>query len=101
EVRGEGAGRRSPRHRDAMVREAKEQLSSAALDALISSHKHEQAWSLVTSVLGRTDLVPAAQMRKPKSVTGEEHRVLAVAVRDLLHGKTPYEQRFDRYLGAL
>jgi hypothetical protein len=101
EVRGEGAGRRTPRHRDAMVREAKEQLSSAAMDALISSQKYEQLWNLVTSVLGRTDLVPAAQMRKPKSVTGEQRRGLAVAARDLLYGKTPYEKRFEHYLGAL
>jgi len=101
EVRGEGAGRRTPRHRDAMVREAKEQLSSAAMDALISSQKYEQLWNLVTSVLGRTDLVPAAQMRKPKSVTGEQRRGLAVAARDLLYGKTPYEERFEHYLGAL
>jgi hypothetical protein len=101
EVRGEGAGRRAPRHRDAMIREAKEQLSSAALDALISSHKHEQVWNLITTVLGRTDLVPAAQMKRPKSVTGEQHRGLAVAARDLLHGKAPYEQRFEHYLGAL
>ena len=101
EIRGEGAGRRAPRHRDAMVREAKEQLSSAALDALISSQKHEQVWNLVTSVLGRTDLVPAAQLRKPKSVTGEQHRGFAVAARDLLYGKTPYEERFEHYIGVL
>jgi hypothetical protein len=101
EVRGEGAGRRAPRHRDAMVREATEQLSSAALDALIGSQKYEQVWSLVTSVLSRTDLVPAAQLRKPKSPTGEQRQGLAVATRDLLHGKTPYEQRFEHYLRAL
>jgi hypothetical protein len=101
EVRGEGAGRRAPRHRDAAISEAKEQLSSAALDALISSQKHEQLWNLVTSVLGRTDLVPAAQMRKPKSATPDQQRGLAVAARDLLYGKTPYEQRFEHYLGAL
>ena len=101
EVRGDGAERRTPRHRDAMVREAKEQLSSAALDALISSQKHEQVWNLVTSVLGRTDLVPAAQLRKPKSVTGEQHRGFAVAARDLLYGKTPYEERFEHYIGVL
>jgi hypothetical protein len=101
EVRGEGAGRRAPRHRDAMVREAKEQLSSAALDALISSQKHEQVWNLVTGVLGRTDLVPATQLRTPKSVTPEQHRGLALAARDLLYGKTPFEQRFEHYLGAL
>jgi len=101
EVRGEGAERRTPRHRDAAVSEAKDQLSAAALDALISSHKYEELWNLVTSVLGRTDLVPAVQLRKPKSVAVEQQRGLAVAARDLLYGKTPYEQRFERYLGAL
>ena len=101
EVRGEGAGRRTPRHRDAMVREAKEQLSSAALDGLIGSQKYEQLWNLITSVLGRTDLVPAAQMKKPKSVTAEHQRGLAVAARELLYGEAPYERRFDAYLGAL
>jgi len=101
EIRGDGAERRTPRHRDAMIREAKEQLSRAALDALISGQKHEQLWNLVTSVMSRTDLVPAAQLRKPKSVTVEQQRGLAVAARDLLHEKTPYEPRFERYLGAL
>ena len=101
EVRGEGATRRAPRHRDAMVSEAKALLSSAALDALISGQKHEQLWNLITGVLGRTDLVPATQLRTPKSVTPEQHRGLALAARDLLYGKTPYEQRFEHYLGAL
>jgi hypothetical protein len=101
EIRGEGAERRSPRHRDAVLEEAKEQLSSAALDAMLGSLKHEQLWDLVTSILGRTDLVPAAQLKKPKSVTPEQQRGLAIAARELLYAKTPYEQRFDRYLGAL
>ncbi|HMJ57311.1 MAG TPA: hypothetical protein VK540_34815 [Polyangiaceae bacterium] len=101
DIRGEGAERRVPRHRDAMVREAKEQLSCAALDALISGQKHDQLWDLVTSVLGRTDLVPASQLKKSKSAAVEHQRGLAVAVRDLLYGKTPYDQRFERYLTAL
>ena len=101
EVRGEGAEHRAPRHRDAAIAEAKEQLSAVALDALITAQKHEQLWNLVTSVLGHTDLVPAAQLRKPKGATVEQQRALAVAVRELLYGKTPYEQRFERYLAAL
>jgi hypothetical protein len=101
EVRGEGAEHRSPRHRDALIAEAKQELSSSALDALISGQKHEQLWNLVTSIFSRSDLVPAAQLRKPKSPTAEQQRGLAIAARDLLYGKTPYDQRFDRYLGAL
>jgi hypothetical protein len=101
EIRGDGAEQRAPRHRDPMIRDAKKQLSAAALDAMSSSQKHDQAWSLITRVLSRTDLVPTAQLRKPASVNPEQQRGLAVAARDLLYGKTPYEQRFDRYLGAL
>jgi urease gamma subunit len=101
EVRGEGAERRTPRHRDVAVSEAKDQLSAAALDALIAGHKYDELWKLVTSVLGRTDLVPAVQLRKPKSVAVEQQRGLALAARDLLYGKTPYDQRFERYLAAL
>jgi hypothetical protein len=101
EVRGEGVERRAPRHRDVIISDAKQELSASALDALISAQKYEQLWNLVTGVLGRSDLVPAAQMRKPKTATPEQQRALAVAARELIHGKTPYEQRFDRYLGAL
>jgi hypothetical protein len=101
EVRGEGPEARSPRHRDAALAEAKKQLSCHALDELISNHKYEQLWSLVMSVLARTDLVPTAQQKKPKSATAEQQRSLAMAVRELLYGKTPYEQRFQRYLAAL
>ena len=101
EVRGEGLEGSSPRHRDAILADAKEQLSCNALDELISGHKYEQLWNLVMSVLARTDLVPAAQQRKPKSATAEQQRALAVAARELLYGKTPYDQRFVSYLAAL
>jgi hypothetical protein len=101
EVRGESLDSRSPRHRDPVVTEAKEQLSCKALDELISSHKYDQLWSLATSVLARTDLVPPAQLRKPKSATADQQRGLAIATRDVLYGKTPYEQRFTAYLAAL
>jgi hypothetical protein len=101
EIRGEGAERRTARHRDAALREAKEQLSAKVLDKLISGQQHDNVWTQVTAVLGRTDLVPASQLRKPKTADPQQQRGLAVAVRDLLYGETPYEQRFDRYLAAL
>jgi hypothetical protein len=39
DIRGDGAEQRAPRHRDAMVRDAKKQLSAAALDALIGHRR--------------------------------------------------------------
>jgi hypothetical protein len=101
DVRGEGAEQRSPKHRAGQILAAQQQLSLAALDALISGQKYEQVWDLIVGVLNHTDLVPSAQLKKPKSATGEQQRDLAVALRELLYGKSPYEQRFDRYVATL
>jgi hypothetical protein len=101
-VRGEGAETRAPRHREALIREAQEQLSVTALDALLKAQSFAQVWELVVTVLSHTDLVPAAQLKKPKGVNNNErYRGLAQAVRELLHGSAAYETRFDAYLSAL
>jgi len=101
EVRGEGAPQRAPRHRDALTREAQEQLSASALDALIKSQSFTQLWDLALSFLSHTDLVPAAQLKKPKSAKSDTLKNLALALRELLHGKGAYEPRFDAFLAAL
>lgn len=101
DVRGEGAGTRAPRHRDALIREAQEALSLPALDALVKAQSYAQIWESITRVLSHSDLVPAGQLKMPKSVNGEHLRGLALAARELLHGKGTYEQRFDAYLKAL
>jgi len=101
DARGEPAAPRAPRHRDALIRDAQEQLSAAALDALIKAQKFDQIWTSVSAVLSQTDLVPAAQLKLPKSVDSGHRRGLALAVRELLHGTGAYEQRLDAYLAAL
>jgi len=101
DVRGEGVEQRTPKHRAGQILAAQQALSLAALDALIGSQKYEQVWDLVVGALSHTDLVPSAQLKKPKSPTGEQQRDLAVALRELLYGKSPYEQRFDRYVTTL
>jgi hypothetical protein len=99
EVRGETAEIRAPRHRQAALREAEEQLSLKALDSRLSSQHFGQVWDQVVLVLRHTDLVPAAQL-KLRPASGEQQRNLALAVRELLHGKVPYGPRLDRYLAA-
>src|SRR5687767_4306365 len=86
DVRGEGAPQRVARHRDALIRHAQEQLSVEALDALIRTQSWQKIWTLVTSVLSTTDLVPAAQVKKSAGATNDGLRNLALAVRELLHG---------------
>jgi len=100
-VRGEGVAQRAPRHREALVRDAQEQLSAEALDALIKTQGWQQVWKRVTTVLSHTDLVPGPQLKKSVCVNNDVLRGLALAVRELLHGKGAYEPRFDAYLAAL
>jgi hypothetical protein len=101
EVRGEGVEQRLAQHRSALVKEAEVELSAVVIDSLLATQQYEQLWDLVLSVLGHTDLVPSAQLRKPKSPNHERQRDLANTTRELLYGKAPYEQRFDRFVAAL
>ncbi len=101
DIRGEGASARARRHRDALIRAAQEQFSLAALDGLVAAGNYSEIWVLVTTVLGQSDLVPAAQLKKSTSANGEHLRHLTLATRDLLHGKGPYEPRFEAYLKGL
>ena len=101
EVRGEGAQSRSLRHREALITEAREQFSAEKLDALIGNQLYAQVWELIAGVLSHSDLVPKVQLKHPKAANDEQRRDLAVAVRELLYGKGPYEKRFDRFVAAL
>src|SRR4029079_15593318 len=84
DIRGEGVAARVARHRDALIRDAQEQLSSVALDALIKAQNYAQIWNLVTAVMSHTDLIPAAQLKKAKSAPHDGLRNVALAVRELL-----------------
>lgn len=101
DVRGAGAQSRSLRHREALIMEAQEQFSVEKLDALIGSQQYAQVWDLMVTVLSHSDLVPKVQLKQPKAVNYEQQRDLASATRELLYGKVPYEQRFDRFVAAL
>lgn len=100
EMRGEGVAERAPRHRTALVAEARERLTPAALDPLFKAQSYAQVWDTVLSVLSHTDLAPAAQLKKPKGVKEDAMKALALAVRELLHGAAPYDQRFEGFLTA-
>ena len=100
EMRGEGVADRAPRHRNPLVAEAKERLTPQALEPLFKSQSYAQVWDTVLNVLSHTDLVPAAQLKKPKGMKEDGMKALALAVRELLHGTAPHDQRFDGFLTA-
>ncbi len=95
----EARGGSSSTSRQAVVRDAQEQLSPSALDALLSKRDYTGIWSLVYALLGRARLVPESQL-KLKAPNDETMKALAIAIRELLHGTQPYDKRFDRYVAA-
>jgi hypothetical protein len=99
DFRGEGTQPRAPRHRQPLIDEARELLSQKALDTFASAQQFGKIWDAVVTVLSRSDLVPATQL-KQKAPAEEQKRLLALAVRELLHGAGAYDQRFDRFTAA-
>ena len=77
------------------------QLSAEAIDTLLASQKYAQVWDTVVNILSNSDLVPKTQLAPSKTVRSEQQRELALAIREVLYGKGPYEPRFNRFLAAL
>jgi hypothetical protein len=99
DVRGEFAAERTPHHRHATIRDAQERLSQKSVEELIEGRHFGRVWDQVAQVLSQTDLVPRVQVQQTPAGT-EQERSLALAVRELLYGVSPYDERFERFLAA-
>jgi hypothetical protein len=85
--------------REAVIELARANLSREQMDALASARHFEKVWSLVVSVLEKSGLVPAAQLRLP--VRGDRMHDLAVAACNLLGDGALYAERFDRFVASV
>ncbi len=99
EMRGEGAAKRLPRHRQPILQEAQERLSQRALDTLIENQNHGQVWEQAASLVAQSGLVSAPQLKR-KLAAPEQQRALAISIRELLYGAGTYENRFDHFVLA-
>jgi hypothetical protein len=86
------------RARESALAEAQELLSRKTLDALIKAQQFDGVWNNVITVLSKSEMVPADQLRSLPN--GEELRNLSTTVRELLYGAAVIEQRFDRFVAA-
>jgi hypothetical protein len=97
DVRGGGAAKRSPDHRQQILENAQEQLSQPTLDALVQGQHFGQVWEHTAILVGQSGLVSAANL-KFKPVAPAQQQALAVSIHDLLYGATKYEHRFDHFV---
>lgn len=101
DVRGSDAKRRLKRHRDPAISSAREILSAERLSKLMADQQFGKIYEDVSKVLESSDLVTPAQLKVLANVDARHHQSLARAVRDLLYGDGPSEQRFGKFLETL
>lgn len=94
QARGEGAKRRTKRHRTAAVLDAAQRLDRAALDELLAEGNASEVLARAVAVLGATDLVTATQLEVLRGATPS--LAFAQALRDLMHEPDPEGLCFDR-----
>ncbi len=85
---------RAARVRETVVPQARELLSLKAIDALLQAQRFDALWASVAKILVATGWLPEDQL-KPAPTQGLA--ALAGAVRELLYGSAPLEQRVDRF----
>jgi hypothetical protein len=89
---------RAGRVRGERLDAARKLLSGNALDAQLKAQQFDAMWSSAAKALASSEWVPADQL-SPRA-SGEELRQLTGAMRELLHGSGPLEQRIDRFVAA-
>lgn len=100
-MRGVGAKRPLKRHRDHVVRLAREQLSDEVLTRLIEAGQHDAVLEALIAVLEQTSLVTAAKLKPLKEAPLYRRPEIVVALRELLYGEGQLESRFKRFATSL
>ncbi len=106
-TRGEGAKRHLKRHRNRVITDAKEMLGKENLNRLLMEHKATEVVEAAESIMSRTDLVTAAQLKPFSSVAPKNHPELAKGISEFLYGShgdaervTAWVQLLNRVMGA-
>jgi hypothetical protein len=96
--RGTGVKKRLAGHRDSAMTQARAKLAADDLDGRLAQQQFRSISDDVVAVLRRTDLVPPAELAVLEGADADRPRLLACAIRDLLHGNVSFGTRFDRFL---
>lgn len=96
--RGQTAGKRLKRHRDAAIAMAQKKLAKQALRAYLDEADFVAVWRDVLDVLQATDLVAKAKLNALKLREGSEVRGLAQATFNLLYKDQAVEERFGTFI---
>ena len=98
--RGENARRRLTAHRDPAIADAQKLLAAKELEAQLDAKAYKAIYDGLMALLGRTDLVPAAEMKPLRGADPAHQKALAQMVADLVHGAGEYGTRLEQFSSA-
>lgn len=96
-----GSGRARKRQREPAIAFARERLTAAHLGSCLERRREHDAIESLTTVLGRTDLVPFARLERLKAVSPDRARRIAAGLFELLFAREGVEVRLMQWIQAL
>lgn len=100
-MRGRAAKTALKRHRDPVVKRARERLASERLERLIDAQKYDGVIESLIDVLVQTDLVSASKLKPLRSVPHRHQEALAIALQGLLNSDGAFASRFDDFVRSI
>ncbi len=99
--RGKADARRSKGHAEAAFAEARESLAVGELDRVIGENRAFQLLQTAIRLIEHTSLLTNPQIAPLHALLPVRHASFAQSLRELLHGESPYELRFERFVAVM
>lgn len=99
--RGTESGAALKRHREPSMEAAQEALAPVRAESLIEEGRQGELTESVLDVLAGTNLVPLSHVKSLRRLDEDESAEYAEVVYELVHGESPFEERFQTYLDML
>jgi hypothetical protein len=99
-IRGVGPSRRLKRHRQPAIEEAQAALANEALGAALAEGRSAEIVETVAKLLKQTNLVKPKELDPLDRLGNGQQDPYVTALRAVLHGDGPLDQRFDHFSGS-
>jgi hypothetical protein len=99
-IRGVGTSRRLKRHRQPAIDQLRGEISDEALQQALDHGRSAEVVDTIVTLISRTNLVKAKELGALRELSAEQHTRYVAALRELLFGDAPLEQRFDGFAAA-
>jgi hypothetical protein len=100
QIRGVASSRRLKRHRQPAIDEMRGSLTDEALQQALDDGRSTEVVESIIKTLAHTNLVKPKELNALEQLPSGQHADYVTALRDLLFGEAPMDERFDRFAAA-